>query len=818
MLPVHSSGGSTPTASRANPRYVHLLRATATRSAVFSISVGLSGLVGWRYRLTSLLSWNLAPVTMKANTCLCFVLLGLSLWLARQATHHPFTRARAIACKTTAALASLIGLLTLSEHLFGANLGIDQLLMAQPAMFPNDGLRLGLMSPLTAAGFSLCGFVLLSLDWRTRHGYRPAQILSLLTAAGATSGLFSFAVDPRIYAAHLSLSLPSAVTIFIVSFGSICVRPESGLGSLLCSRDIGGVLLRRLLPAVFIPVFQGWFRWRISTAGFSAWTIEVIAAVTSMGLLVATIAWVAVVVDRSSGEQRKLEEARERLAAIVDSSADAIISKALDGTVTHWNDGAEKLFGYESSEALGRTTQMILPPDQENEEAHILADIALGHRVFHFETVRVRKDGHRLDVSVTVSPVRDSTGAIVGLSSISRDITRRKQTEAALEAQVQSSALSEQALRTQSTLLRSVLDNINEGLVAVNRQGRFIIWNAAAKRILGLGPTDLPIAQWSAHYGFFELDCITPVGPGQSPLALALEGTTTVAEMFVRNHAIPGGTWVESSGHPMRDVEGVSQGAVVALWDITQRKKHEQLTREGNEELEQRVLARTAELAEASKELEIIADSMAHDLRTPLRHIAGFAAIVMEDFGLSIDPKAVRYLERMREAAAKVGELLDELLGLMRVGRQETRMQSIDLNRVVRESIAFLHADTEGRQVLWNIADLPGVEGDAKLIKRVFLNLISNALKYSRPRSPAIIEIGQNAKKAFFVRDNGVGFNMEYADKVFRLFQRLHHTEDFEGNGVGLATVQRIIRKHKGSVWAEAEPNKGATFFFTIGS
>jgi light-regulated signal transduction histidine kinase (bacteriophytochrome) len=259
------------------------------------------------------------------------------------------------------------------------------------------------------------------------------------------------------------------------------------------------------------------------------------------------------------------------------------------------------------------------------------------------------------------------------------------------------------------------------------------------------------------------------------------------------------------------------RGGVIAIRDITQRRKAEQSIQQLNEELEERVAQRTAQLNEVNKELETFTYSVAHDLRAPLRHIAGFSGILLEEFGPAMDARAQRYLERIREGAGKMGQLVDELLNLARVGRQETKIQQVDLNLIVEEVIGILRPDIQGRQVEWKIAELPCVECDATLVKLVFQNLISNALKYSRPRPLALIEIGQTQEGAFFVRDNGVGFNMKYADKLFGVFQRLHTAEEFEGIGVGLATVQRIIKKHHGSVWAEAELNKGAAFYFTLG-
>ena len=524
-------------------------------------------------------------------------------------------------------------------------------------------------------------------------------------------------------------------------------------------------------------------------------------------------------------ERQRTEEVRGRLAAVVESSDDAIISKTLDGTITAWNPGAEKLFGYSSLEAVGKPMRMLLPPERAQEESAILARIGYGERVDHFETVRVRKDGKRVDVSVTISPIKNSSGAIVGASNIARDITEHKRAESDLAQHTEALARSRQELETQTLTLRSVLESMAEGLVAADEQGKFVIWNTAAEKILGLGPTNLPSEKWTEHYGLFLPDMVTPFPNDQLPLVLAIQGEASTTEMFVRNPELTEGTWIEVSGSPRKDRDGIVNGGVVAFRDVTRRKADEREILRLNEDLELRVTERTAQLEAANKELESFSYSVSHDLRAPLRHIIGFSKMLVEEFGSTLDPAAHHYLERIQAGTQKMGLLVDELLNLARLGRHALNLRPTGLNALVAEVVTILQPDIEGRdkgrEVEWLIADLPQLDCDPVLVTQVFQNLLANALKFTRKRAHAIIEVGcqkekESGQEVLMVRDNGTGFSMKYVDKLFGVFQRLHNAEDFEGTGIGLATVQRIVHKHGGRVWAEGEVDKGAAFYFTL--
>lgn len=252
---------------------------------------------------------------------------------------------------------------------------------------------------------------------------------------------------------------------------------------------------------------------------------------------------------------------------------------------------------------------------------------------------------------------------------------------------------------------------------------------------------------------------------------------------------------------------------------LSQIQERDVALQSAQERLERRVEERTAQLAAANKELEAFSYSVSHDLRAPLRQIDGFAQILADQYGPQLEPAAQDYLQWIRNGAKNMGELVDDLLKMGWIGRQELVFKPTDLNLLVQGVLRDLQAECEGRQIDWQIGTLPTLECDPTLMKVVFANLLSNAVKYTRRRECAVIQIGQKTGEGvpvIFVRDNGAGFEQQYAHKLFGVFQRLHRSDEFEGTGVGLATVQRIIQKHGGRIWGEAELEKGATFFLTL--
>jgi PAS domain S-box-containing protein len=635
------------------------------------------------------------------------------------------------------------------------------------------------------------------------------------------------------------------------------------------------------------------------------------------------------VVVREISEKKEAEAVRARLAAIVESSDDAIIGRSLDGVITAWNRGAEKLYGYTAEEALGKPISLIVPTERQHELEKMLLTIRRGGSVDNLETVRLRKDGTLVSVSLITSPVRNSQGRVVEASTIARDITERKRAEAEnarlttaidqaaeavvitdtdgriqyvnpaftsvtgysrAEAQGQNPRLL-QSGRHDSKFYHGMWRTILNGMVwrgeIINRRkdGSFLdeemtiapVRDSAGKitnfiaikqditdrkraeealvrsqRILAQAEQLAQVGAWETGIANGELVGNSTLNWsdetyrifGYAPGAVAashplfLEHVHPEDRMRVRDalsraiadrtpysveHRIRRSDGTERTllehAEIVLDKRGQPERVIGAVADITERKRAEDEVRKLNQELEVRVKTRTAELQAAVTELEAFTSSVAHDLRSPVRHMAGFARILVDEYGRELNPAAREYLERIRSGATRMGKLVDDLLHLSRLGRRALNLQETNLQELAAEVVRELETETKGRHIEWRIGRLPPMVCDRVLLKQAFYNLLSNAVKYTRPRNPAVIELGcceNGGTNPIYVRDNGVGFNMSYAPKLFGIFQRLHREDEFEGTGVGLAVVQRVIQRHGGRVWAESEPGQGASFYFTL--
>ncbi len=373
------------------------------------------------------------------------------------------------------------------------------------------------------------------------------------------------------------------------------------------------------------------------------------------------------------------------------------------------------------------------------------------------------------------------------------------------EQAISLSELQAQALRHSEKQFRSIFDAAGDAMIIFDETGTIRDANPAASLLSGVSRDALigrPLAAFSAEEvpgdPFGVIHTWTPLR-GEWRIRRQ-DGEVRDLEYSATLHFLPG-------------------RHLSVLRDITTRKQQEEEIRQLNENLERRVKARTAELEEANRELESFSWSVSHDLRSPLRHISGFSELLRRSAGANLDEQSVRYLDTIGDAAKRAAILVDELLAFSRMQRAELHDREVDMTSLFEEVRRELEPEQTGREVQWSLSTLPRVRGDGSMLRLAVRNLLSNALKYTRPRELAQIEIGctpRGNELVFSIHDNGVGFDMAYVDHLFGVFKRLHREQEFEGTGIGLANVRRIVQRHGGRTWAEGAPGVGATFYFSL--
>ncbi len=519
-----------------------------------------------------------------------------------------------------------------------------------------------------------------------------------------------------------------------------------------------------------------------------------------------------VITERKKAEE-ELAASEEKYRLIAENADDWIYWLAPDRSIRYISPSCERVTGYTPADFTGNPNlllEIVHPEDRESLASHF-AEIQDRDEPHALEFRLLTKSGELRWINHSCKPIYTPEGQYAGRRGTNRNVTERKQAEEALKE-------SEERFSTAfftSPVSQSIIAQGGNEIMAVN-DACCHLFGYRREELIGASTAKLKL--W------------------ENPA----DRLAAVEELQRTGHLLPREATIRVKSGEIRTVitaiEPISWKGVPCLIssvvDITELKQAEEEARRLNEELEQRVVERTAQLEDANKELEAFSYSVSHDLRAPLRAMSGFSNILTEEYQAQMPPEASRYLGQIAQNASQMGALIDDLLRFARLSRQPLDRQAVAMDKLVRQALEELDAEQEGRQVEINIGELPECRADPALLKQVWVNLLSNALKFTRRRQSAKIEVGWlprpalasprtkgkgDESGAYFVRDNGVGFDMQYAHKLFGVFQRLHRTEDYEGTGVGLAIVQRVVHRHGGRAWAEAKVDKGATFYFTLG-
>ena len=563
-------------------------------------------------------------------------------------------------------------------------------------------------------------------------------------------------------------------------------------------------------------------------------------------------------------QRKEAEELRGRLAAIVESAEDAIIGEDLNGVIQTWNVGAENIFGYKAEEIIGNPVAVLVPTGHTDEIQEFLARIKHGEHIENLETVRQRKDGTIIPVSLSLSPVKDTAGRIIGISKISHDISERKEAE---------------CLRALSAEILGILndppaidDAINSIVAAIKRDMNFdavgirlhrgddfpyVAQDGFSKEFLidenALAVRNQNGAVCMDKDGKISLECTCGlVISGQTDPTnpvFTQRGSFWTNESFIlldlpvdqdpRLH--PRNRCIHDGFHSVALIPLKAGKQIIGILQLNDRRPNQFrpklisffedlgaiigiafFRKQAEDEMKKAKIVSDSlnlELEVANEELEAFSYSISHDLRAPLRHMTGFSKLLLKQIEGQQDEKSIMYALLISDASKKMERLIDDLLSYSRLGREEMPREDTNLSDLLKESMAEISEDTKGRDIVWKIGELPTVHCEPSMLKLVLVNLISNALKFTsnRPKPEITIDCDKGATEVVcFVRDNGAGFDMKQVDRLFGVFQRLHTQNEFEGTGIGLANVRRIITLHGGRTWAEGSVGEGAAFYFTL--
>ncbi|MFZ3059143.1 MAG: PAS domain S-box protein [Candidatus Methanoperedens sp.] len=765
-----------------------------------AITAGISGaaIIGWVLNWLLLARISPAYIPMAPSSALSFVILSFALFVYARKPERPQAMTFA---KVGAFLVLLVCFIILIDFFTGAGLDIENLLYFQPEKF--DAVPIGRMSPITAANFllSACALLLLLASPPGKQRAKGAAVclatfvfsIGLVIVVGYLYG------TPLLYGGTIiPVALTTAFAFVFMGLGLIAAIGQYYWPiSLLAGSSVRARLLRAFLPVtIALILIQGWLdiiifplvRIHVLTSSLMA-----ILSVILFSIIISKIAQViGGDIDRANAERKLAEEEIRRLASIVEFSDDAIFSKTLDGIILSWNPGAEKLYGYSAAEASGKPVSILIPPGYFDEVPKILERIKHGETITHYEAKRVKKDGKQIDVSLTISPIKDDAGKIIGASTIARDITERKRVE--------------EEFKRSEEKYRTLVENIPDYIMRYDRWHRHIFANSRTFRANNMTAEEF-IGKTHLELGFDPHLCDI----WEKAIDKAFETGQSQVEVFEWEDASGAKMSLEWRVYPEYTPDGKIETLLGISRDITERKRAEEIRLE-NERLAYANQAKSEFLA-----------SMSHDLRTPLNAIIGFSELLKQKTPGELNEKQEHFVDNVLSSSKHLLALIDDILDISKIeaGKIELAIEEISVPSVTDDVLVLIKEKAVRHKVILNKEFDPRldvIEADKTKFKQILFNLLDNAVKFSKEEGGTVTITTKKTDDMaeISVSDTGVGIKEEDMGKLFTKFQQLEIGRKIGGTGLGLAISKQLVELHGGKIRVESRYGEGSTFTFLL--
>jgi PAS domain S-box-containing protein len=806
---------------------------------------------GWLCNVPALRTLGLGSIDIAYNSALGLCAAALAL-LALQPGAGPRRRRLGEICSLVPAT---LGLLTLGEYATGVNLHIDALFVPGATLAATATAATRPWA-VPALALLLVGTALHALADRVQGRSRLIDGLALCAAVLASSALLGHLIegaDAQRDDAFVTMALPTGLMVMLLTIGVLLAHPQEGLvADLVALRRGEGAQPRLwtfgLVAALTLIGYSAWLAWETATRERStaAWILAAyrqgagpttgLAARMAAEMREAQVVPVLVLISAATGaaaliavvllilrENRFRRRAEARLDRFFQGTLDLLCISGMDGYFKRLNPAFSELLGYTTEELMARPIFDFVHPDDRAATLAEAEKLNRGNPLIAFENRYRCKDGSYRQLAWRSQP-----DVIEGLRyATARDVTGFRRIEA--------------ELREGRALLQSLFESL-PGLYLILTPALTIVTASDAY----LKATMHSRGEFVGRdlFEVFPDNPADPAATGVANLRASLERVCETLEpdtMAIQKYDVrrPDGVFEERYWSPVNSpllgADGKLQYLIHRVEDVTGYVRQQGAGPGETAGLQRRLQGMEAEVYQSAarlqqakrqlelvnKDLETFSYSVSHDLRAPLRHVQGYVDMLSRELGdKALSAQARRYLQTIGDASQEMSQLIDDLLAFSRMGRAVLRLEPVALDELVVETIAALEFSMQGRRIQWQIEPLPSVQGDAAALRQVFSNLIGNAVKYTRPRAQAHIGIGctgtEEGRAVLYVRDDGVGFDMQYAQNLFGVFQRLHRADEFEGTGIGLAIVRQAITRLDGRVWAEAVPDRGATVYFTL--